>query len=233
MPSLARRSRAATARWTSEPVAISRTGGRGVARQDVGARGAQRLSSPAPRRVGRFWRVSAMTLGVVLRLERDLPALGRLDRVGRPHHLQAGNGAQRRQMLDRLMRRAVLAQPDRIVGHHVDDAQAHQRRQTDRGPAIVGEHQEGAAVGDDAAMQRHAVHGRGHARARGCRNRRSGRPASARVIGLQRRRLGVVRAGEVGRAADRVGQHRIDDLERFLARLARRPAWASRPRPWP
>ncbi len=46
-----------------------------------------------------------------------------------------------------LMGRAVLAETDRIVGHDVDHAQAHQRRETDRGPAIVGEHQEGAAIG--------------------------------------------------------------------------------------
>ena len=35
--------------------------------------------------------------------------------------------------------------------------------------------------------------------------------------------LGVVRAGEIGRAADRVGQRGVDHLEHFLARLARGP----------
>ena len=45
------------------------------------------------------------------------------------------------------MGRAVLAEADGIVRHHVDDAAAHQRRQADRAAGIVGEHQEGAAVG--------------------------------------------------------------------------------------
>ena len=87
-------------------------------------------------------------------------------------------------MLDRLMRRPVLAEPDRIMRHDIDDAQPHHRREPDGRPAIIGEDQERAAIGDDAAMRRHAVHRRGHARARarrnGCscrRNRRASRPS--------------------------------------------------------
>ncbi len=45
----------------------------------------------------------------------------RLDRVGRPEHQQVRHGAQRRQMLDRLMGRAVLAEADGIMGQHIDD----------------------------------------------------------------------------------------------------------------
>ena len=70
---------------------------------------------------------------------------------------------KRGEMLDRLMGRAVFAEPDRIVGHHMDDALAHQRGEPDRGPAIIGEHQKRAGIGNDAAVQRHAVHGRRHA----------------------------------------------------------------------
>ena len=65
-------------------------------------------------------------------------------------------------VLDRLVRRAVLAEADRIVRGDEDHALLHQRRQPERRAAIVGEHQEGAAVGDDAAMHRHAVHGCDH-----------------------------------------------------------------------
>ena len=91
------------------------------------------------------------------------PALGRLDRVGGAEDQQVGHRAQGGHVLDRLVGRAVLAQADGVVGHHVDHADAHQRGQTDRRAAVVGEDQEGAAVGDDAAVQRHAVHRRGHA----------------------------------------------------------------------
>ena len=66
-------------------------------------------------------------------------------------------------MLDRLMRRPVLAEADRIMGQHIDDAQAHQRREADRAARIVGEDEEGAAIGHEAAMQRDAVHRRRHA----------------------------------------------------------------------
>ena len=45
----------------------------------------------------------------------------------------------------------------------MDDALAHQRGEPDRRPAIIGEHQERAGIGDDAAVQRHAVHGGRHA----------------------------------------------------------------------
>ena len=52
--------------------------------------------------------------GVVMR-QRRLPAFGGLDRVGRPEHQQVRHGAQGREMLDRLVRRAVLAETDGIM----------------------------------------------------------------------------------------------------------------------
>ena len=63
MPSLAKRSRAPSARWASEPDAMSRTGAEASPARMYAPR-AQRLPSPASRTVGRFWRVSAMTVGV-------------------------------------------------------------------------------------------------------------------------------------------------------------------------
>ena len=53
-------------------------------------------------------------------LQRDLPAFGRLDRVGRAEDQQVGDGAQGGQMLDRLVGRAVFAEADGIMGHDVD-----------------------------------------------------------------------------------------------------------------
>src|SRR3546814_3726140 len=46
----------------------------------------------------------------VLRLQRQLPALGGLDRVGRAEHLEVRDRAQGGQVLDRLVGRAVLAE---------------------------------------------------------------------------------------------------------------------------
>ena len=47
--------------------------------------------------------------------------------------------------------------------NHVDHALVHQRAETDGRARIIREHQESARIRDDAAMQRHAVHRRGHA----------------------------------------------------------------------
>ena len=124
-------------------------------------------------------------------------------------------------MLDRLVGRSVLAEADGIVGHHVDDLRLLQRGQADRRPRIVGEDQEGAAVGDDATVQRHAVHRRGHAELADAVID----VAAAVIVGRKRlQRLGfrVVRAGQVGRSADGRRDGGIDRFQRHFRRLARR-----------
>ena len=100
--------------------------------------------------------------GSMLGFERAIPGFQRLDGIGRTEHQEVRNDAQRREMLHGLMRRAVLAKPDGVVGHHMNDAQPHQGRKTDGRSAVVGEGEEGAAIGDEATMQREAVHRRGH-----------------------------------------------------------------------
>ena len=127
-------------------------------------RSAERLlAPPSLRTCGRFWRVSASRRRAVRALERELPAFGGLDRVGRAEDAHVRHGAQRRQVLDRLVGRAVLAEADGIVGHHVDDRNAGERRDAHGGAGIIGEDQEGRAGRHEAAMQRDAVHGRRHA----------------------------------------------------------------------
>ncbi len=96
-------------------------------------------------------------------VQRQFPALRHLDRVAGTEHAHVGNGAQRREMFDRLMGRPVFAETDRIVGHHIDDAGAHQCREPHRRPGIVGEHQECRAIRCEPAMQEDAIHGRAHA----------------------------------------------------------------------
>ncbi|MPM56613.1 hypothetical protein SDC9_103422 [bioreactor metagenome] len=61
------------------------------------------------------------------------------------------------------MGRAVLAEADGVVREHVDHALLHQRGHADGVAAVVAERQEGAAVGDEATMQGNAVHHCGHA----------------------------------------------------------------------
>ena len=155
-----------------------------------------------------------MTLG-----DGERPAFQGLDRIGRPEDQEIGDGAQRRQMLDGLMGRPILAQADGIMGHHIDDPLAHQCGEADRRPAIIGEDEEGPAIGDEAAMERDAVHRRGHAMLA-----HAIIDIAAGIIGRAHRRhvlgLGIVRAGEIGRAADELGQHRHQPLQHVLRGLA-------------
>ena len=155
------------------------------------------------------------------RLQRRLPAFGGLDSVSRPEHQQIRRRAQHGEMLDRLMRRPVFAETNRVMRQHIDDTLAHQRRQTHAAARIVGEDHERAAVGDEPAVQRQAVHRRRHAVfanavvhvATGERIRADRRHA------LGDREIGM---GEIGRAADRQIGRAIDRGERGLRGLARR-----------
>ena len=102
------------------------------------------------------------------------------------------------------MGRTVFAQPDRVVRHHMDDPDPHQRGEPDRRAAVVGENQKRAAIGNEAAMQGDAVHRRGH---------RMLADAVMDIVALEdigpHRPLalgaGEIGMGEVGRAADRSG----------------------------
>src|SRR3954453_7602910 len=98
---------------------------------DLGARGEQRHLGLALRRdqlIGAMRaRIIARRIGAQLRqvlagqrqhrraihtIERQFPALRDLDGVAGPEHAHVGNGAERGEMFDRLMRRAVFAEPD-------------------------------------------------------------------------------------------------------------------------
>ena len=57
----------------------------------------------------------------------------------------------------------VLAEPDRVVGPRVDDLGSSESAASRTGRAhVVGEHEERAADGADAAVGGHAVHDRAH-----------------------------------------------------------------------
>jgi len=55
------------------------------------------------------------------------PGLRHLIRIGGPDHVDPrGSRRQRSEMFNRLVRRAVLPQPDRVVGEEVDHRELHQ-----------------------------------------------------------------------------------------------------------
>src|SRR5712671_6817831 len=70
-------------------------------------------------------------------LDGNLPALDGFDAVAGAKHQHVRDGAQRRQMFDRLMGWAIFAETDRIVRHHMNDTLAHQGGKTDGRAAII------------------------------------------------------------------------------------------------
>ena len=84
------------------------------------------------------------------------PRLGDLVRVARTDHVETGDRAQSREVLDRLVGGAVLAEPDGVVGEDVDHRELHQRREPDGGLRVVGEGEVGGPQGPQLG-QREAV----------------------------------------------------------------------------
>ena len=130
--------------------------------------------------------------------KRDLPRFGCLDAVGGAEDEEVRDHSQRRDMLHRLVRRPVFADADRVVRHHVDDALTHQRAEADGGAGIVREDEEGAGIGHDAAMQRHAVHRGSHRMLADAPVDVAAAISIRRERRLRRRGARVVGAGEIG-----------------------------------
>ena len=82
--------------------------------------------------------------------------------VGRPHHHQTRDRPQGQDVLDRLMRRAVLSHPNRIVGEDVDHRLLHQGCKANGRPHVVGKDQKGRSIGSDSPVQRESVEDRPH-----------------------------------------------------------------------
>ena len=165
MPSFMSCSCAATQRETSLPVADEEhlgaaAGGIG---QDVGALGEPR-GGRVLRAIERGQRLPRQDRAPPgswrSRGSRARPRPPRWRRTGRIV-IRPGNRAQRQELLDGLVRRAVLAHADRVVREDVDDRDLHDRGQADRRAAVVAEDQEARAVGPDL-RQRQAVEDRAH-----------------------------------------------------------------------
>src|SRR6266545_3156179 len=88
---------------------------------------------------------------------RRAPRLHDFRRIGGADDSHVGDRAQRGELLDRLMRRSVFAQADRVVREHVDGREMRQRRQPNGWPHVVGEDQERSAERYEAAMEGDAV----------------------------------------------------------------------------
>ena len=223
-PSAASVSRAATASCTSEPVAMRITSGvpfgaSASTYAPLAARSAEANvspdASPSPRsNTGMFWRVRAMPAGPAWRRSISSHDDGGLVRVAGAHDREVRDGAQRRELLDRLVGRAVLAERDGVVRPDEDARDVHQRGQADRGPHVVAEDQERAAERAGGAVQHDAVDDRAHRVLADAEVQhaavRVARPLVrgplGRDEGLRVLDRGEVRLGEVGGAAPQLGE---------------------------
>ena len=123
-------------------------------------------------------------------------------------------------MLDRLVRRTVLSEADRVVCHHVDDRLPHQCRKPNRRAGVVRKHEERGRVGPQAAVQGHA--------GRGGRHDMLTNPPPHVTAGIIVRAevsgtldQGVVGGSQVSAASDEPGQPVGDRVEGGARRLAR------------
>ncbi len=126
-----------------------------------------------------------------------------LDRVARTPYFHVRYIAQRRGLFDRLVRRTVFPQTDGVMGIHEQHAYFHQCRHAQCIARIFREHQKGAAERQQAAMQCHAVHDRGHAEFT-----HAVADVIARLGAVYMMRsgpVGQVGAGQVGRTAEKLG----------------------------
>ena len=157
--------------------------------------------------VGHALAAEAEGAGALAVLDGHLVGAAGLVAVARTEHQHVRHRPQGGDGFDRLVGGAVFADTDGVVGEHVDHAQLAQGRQAHRTTHVVGEDQEGAAVGDQAAVViSDAVEDGGH----GVLAHTEVQVALLRAAGL----IGagftldvrVVGVGEVGGAADQFGQ---------------------------
>ncbi len=141
------------------------------------------------------------------------PRLHDLARVTGTDHQQAGDGPQRGELLDRLVRRPVLPDPDGVMGEHVDDRQLHQRGQPQGTAGKVGEDQKGRPQRPQPGQGQPVGH-----RGRRVLADAKVQVAPARAGGLEvpsavDGQPGLRRRGKIGGAADQPGHPGGDGVE--------------------
>ena len=114
---------------------------------------------------------------------------------------------------------AVLAEEDRVMGPYPHRWGGHQSGETDRGPHVVAEDEEGRGIGLEPAVDRHPVGDASHGVLPDPKWDVPRRPITLRVaaFGVDH---GLGRGDQIGRAADEPGDL-LGDLREQLAR--RRP----------
>ena len=150
----------------------------------------------------------------VVAVQRFTPGDRRFGGVARAPYVHLRDQAQARRVLHGLVGRPILAQPDGVMGEHVDDRQTHQCRHANGIAGVVRKRQEGATVRAKTAVQHQAVHDGRHAELT-----HSVVHVVASAASLERTvtfPVGQVRASQVGRSAKQFRHRRADLIEHVL-----------------
>ena len=98
---------------------------------------------------------------LTLEFHNDPPRFHDFIGIPGPDHHEIGNGAQRRQVLDGLMRRPIFAKTDRIMRKHVNHGDLHHGRKADGRSPVIAEDQKPGAIGTNF-RERHPAQNRTH-----------------------------------------------------------------------
>ena len=155
--------------------------------------------------------------------ERDLPGHGCFDGIGRAEVQEPWNAPEAHQVLDRLVRGAILAKPDGVMGEDEDHREPHERGEPNGRPHVVRKNQEGATEGADPAVQGHPIQDRAHGVLADPEVDRAAARCSRkqRVGSIQ---IGLVRGAQIGRAPDKLGhpgRKGVQHLPRHISRGGR------------
>ena len=142
-----------------------------------------------------------------------MPCEKRLVRVGGPDHLDIRHRPDRRQVLDRLVGRAVLADPERVVGPDEDRGDLHDRRHPHRSAHVVTEDEEGGAVGPHA-LDRQRVDDRPHRVLADAEVQVAAVEVVAQDV-LLVLEVGRRRRREISRSSDQLGHPRREPVQRL------------------
>ena len=153
-----------------------------------------------------------------LALESKLPAGGGLVGVGGAEVGEVRDGAEAHQVLDGLVGGAVFAEADGVVREDEERVNVHQRGHANGRAAVVGEGEEGGAEGDETAVGGHAVDHGAHAELADAEE-----DVAAGGIDVEAGRVledGLGGGGEVGRAAEELGDDLLNGVHDDLAGVA-------------
>ena len=101
--------------------------------------------------------------GAVAAQDGGFPGFGGFVGVGGAEGDEVGDGAEAGEVLNGLVRGAIFAEADAVVGEDPDRGVVAEGGEADGGTGVIGEDEEGRAVGNQAAVNGHAVEDRAHA----------------------------------------------------------------------